>query len=87
QYLKPPLYHFKCHPKNSSSHLTLKGRHFQGDIRLECIQDTKSRITEALLATTFEKMATRTHQMWLDDIAAGYYTVVQQEKDEQGEQD
>jgi hypothetical protein len=25
--------------------------------------------------------------MWLDDISEGYYTVVQQEKDEQGEQD
>ncbi|KAH9807105.1 hypothetical protein DFH28DRAFT_917168 [Melampsora americana] len=82
QYLKPPFNHLDCHPKTPSSHVTLKGRTFKGNTRLEVIQHSNSRMTDALLATAFEKMAARTHQMWVDDIEDGYYAVVKQAVDD-----
>lgn len=39
-------------------------------------------MTDDVLSKPFEKMSARTHQLWLDDIRAGHYTVVKQKKDE-----
>ena len=33
-------------------------------------------MTDELLTKPFEKMTAKNHQMWLNDITAGFYTVV-----------
>ncbi|KAH9822565.1 hypothetical protein DFH28DRAFT_1078743 [Melampsora americana] len=85
QYLKPPFAHLDCHPKTALPHLSLERCCFSGNIQLQCIRDPKSRMSDALLSTAFEKMAVRTHQMWLDDIKDGYYKVVRKPSDEDEE--
>ncbi|KAH9819489.1 hypothetical protein DFH28DRAFT_886498 [Melampsora americana] len=82
KHLKSPLSHLDCHPKTPSPHIKLKERRFKGDVRLEVIRDKASSMTDDILSIAFEKMSARTHQLWLDDIQAGHYTVVKQQEEE-----
>ncbi|KAH9815173.1 hypothetical protein DFH28DRAFT_893125 [Melampsora americana] len=78
QYLKAPYSHLDCHPKTSNSHLALEKRVFQGAIKLMVVRSAQSQMTDTLLSNELQKMTLATHKLWLADIEAGHYKVIQQ---------